>query len=159
MRFDASSFPPERLYLVEHDVWALPEGPGAAGSERLRLGITALGIRLSGEIYMCRPKPVGTRIEQGRALAVVELAKAIVSVKAAVGGEVVEVNEALAARPELVHTDPYGEGWIAVVQTDTLALQRAALVEGPAVPEAMRRHAETYRAEFGALLDDEGRLA
>ncbi len=156
MKLDEHSFPRDRLYLVEHDVWARAEGPGADGTTRVRLGITALGIRLSGEIYMCRPRPVGTVVEQGRAVAVVELAKAIVSVKAAVGGTVVEGNPALAERPELVHLDPYGEGWIALVDTAGFDTQRAALVEGEAVPAAMRRHAETYRDEFGALFDDEG---
>jgi len=134
------AFPAERLYLVEHDVWARIER-----DDTVTVGITALGIKLSGEIYMCRPKPVGAVVEQGRAIAVVELAKAIVSVKAAVGGTVLAINEALATRPELVHTDPYGEGWIARLAPTDLTRDRAQLVAGDGVLEAMRVHAQTYR--------------
>ena len=101
-------FPAELHYDVAHQTWARPEADGS-----VTVGITALGIRLSGEIYMCRPKPVGQTVERGRSVAVVELAKSIVSVKSPVGGEVLAVNEGLANEPERVHLDPYGSGWIA----------------------------------------------
>jgi glycine cleavage system H protein len=86
----------------------------------------------------------------------VELAKAIVSVKAAVGGTVVAINQALATRPELVHADPYGEGWIAVVETHGLAAQRPRLVEGEGVRDAMRRHAQACSPGPGIGFDDGG---
>lgn len=132
------------FYLIEHQVWARLEGDGTA-----TVGITALGIRLSGEIYMARPKGVGVAVEQGRAVAVVELAKAIVSVKSPVTGTVVAVNEALAERPELVHTDPYGQGWLARVALDRFDEDRAALVNGDAVAPAMAHHAWLHRQDDG----------
>jgi len=103
-------FPDDLLVLCEHDVWARPHADGTA-----TVGITSLGVRLSGEVYMCRPRPPGTVVQQGRSVAVVELAKSIVSVKSPVGGTVVATNAELALRPELVHEDPYGGGWIARV--------------------------------------------
>lgn len=133
------AFPDDLYYLVEHDVWARPHGDGTA-----TVGITALGIKLSGEIHMCRAKPVGSEIAQGRAMAVVELAKAIVSVKSAVTGTVVEVNTRLGPAPELVHVDPYGEGWIARLALADFDTDRAALVHGDAVIEAMARHAAEF---------------
>jgi glycine cleavage system H protein len=129
-------FPDALHYHVEHQVWARHEADG-----QVTVGITALGIKLSGEIYMCRAKGVGQAVEQGRSVAVVELAKAIVAVKSPVSGTVVAVNEALASRPELVHTDPYGEGWIARLTPSAWEAERAALVHGDAVAEAMRHHA------------------
>ena len=63
---EALPFPPDLHYHVEHQVWARVAG-GVA-----RVGITSLGIRLAGEIYMCRPKIVGSMVEQGRSVAVVE---------------------------------------------------------------------------------------
>jgi glycine cleavage system H protein len=134
-------FPDELWYSAEHQVWARVEGDEAV------VGITAMGIRLSGEIYMCRPKGVGQVVEQGRAVAVVELAKSIVSVKSPVSGTVVGVNEALAARPELVHTDPYGEGWLARLALAAFEADRAALVSGDAVAPAMEQHAWLHRIE------------
>lgn len=131
-------FPTDLHYLVEHDVWARPIGDGTA-----TVGITALGIRLSGEIYMCRARPPGSVIEQGRAIAVVELAKAIVSVKCAVSGTVLVVNPRLEEAPELVHTDPYGEGWLARLKLRDFNADATRLVSGDAVPKAMRVHARS----------------
>lgn len=130
------SFPDDLHYLVEHQVWARLVGDG-----RATVGITSLGIRLAGEIYMCRPKQVGTVVEQGRSVGVVELAKSIVSVKSAVTGTVVDVNPQLATRPELVHLDPYGEGWLAQLLMSDFESDRAALVHGDAVLPAMQHHA------------------
>lgn len=129
-------FPAELHYLVEHDVWARLHSDGTA-----TVGITALGIKLSGEIYMCRVKPAGSEVEQGRAIAVVELAKAIVSVKSAVTGTVLAINPHLDDTPELVHRDPYGDGWLARLALRNFDVDRLRLVQGEAVPEAMRRHA------------------
>ncbi len=130
---------PDRLhYLVEHQVWAQLEEGGVA-----KVGITALGIHLAGgEIYMCRPKIVGTAVVQGGSIAVVELAKAIVSVKSPVSGAVLEVNERLASAPELVHADPYGEGWLARLSLADFNVDAAALAFGEvAVRPAMEHHA------------------
>lgn len=129
-------FPDGLHYLVEHQVWARYGGDGTA-----TVGITALGIRLAGEIYMCRPKAVGSEVAQGGSIAVVELAKSIVSVKSPVRGTVLAVNPALAQQPELVHTDPYGRGWLACVRLADFEADCAALVHGNAVAAAMERHA------------------
>ena len=131
------AFPADLHYLVEHDVWARLEGDGSA-----TVGITALGIKLSGEIYMCRVKPVGSTIGQGRAVAVVELAKAIVSVKSAVTGEVLQVNPLLEETPELVHRDPYGDGWLARLAPRDFDSDSRHLVQGADAIEAMERHAK-----------------
>ncbi len=132
-------FPSDLIYLVEHDVWARLAGDGSA-----TVGITALGIQLSGEIYMCRAKPVGSVIDQGRSVAVVELAKAVVSVKSAVSGTVLEVNVALDERPELVHSDPYGSGWIARLALCDVAADLPRLVRGDSVLAAMAQHAANF---------------
>ena len=135
-------FPDELYYLVEHDVWARIQGDGTAF-----VGITALGIKLSGELYMCRAKPVGSEIEQGHAIAVVELAKAIVSVKCAVSGTVLAVNPRLENAPELVHRDPYGDGWIAQLAPREWSADRQRLVQGEAVLVAMAQHVQTWREQ------------
>ena len=135
-------FPETLWYHVEHQVWAQPLGDGTA-----RVGISALGIKLAGEVYMCRPKSVGSVVEPGRSIAVVELAKSIVSVKSPVGGPVVEVNARLAETPELVHHDPYGDGWLARVALTDWVADAAALLHGEAVVPAMQQHARLYRVD------------
>ncbi|MCA0244343.1 MAG: glycine cleavage system protein H [Proteobacteria bacterium] len=134
--------PAELYYLIEHQVWARLHGDGTA-----TVGITGLGIRLAGEIYMARPKGVGVAVAQGRSVAVVELAKSIVSVKSPVSGTVVAVNEALADRPQLVHRDPHGEGWLARLRLSDFDADRAALLHGDAVAPAMAHYAWLHRED------------
>ncbi len=135
--------PADLHYLMEHQVWARLHGDGTA-----TVGVTELGIRLSGEIYMCRAKRLGTEIAQGGTLAVVELAKAIIAVKSPVAGTVVALNGALDERPELVHRDPYGEGWIARLRLADFGADQPALLHGDAVAAAMARHAWDHRTEL-----------
>lgn len=134
--------PPDLHYLVEHQVWARLGSDGSVVA-----GITSLGIRLAGEIYMCRPKAVGAVVEQGRSMAVVELAKSIVSVKSPVSGTVLEINPRLANEPELVHQDPYGGGWIARIRPADWAEDARTLLHGDAVGPAMAHHAWLNRTD------------
>ncbi len=134
--------PADLLYLIEHQVWARVDADGLVTQ-----GITALGVRLSGEVYMCRPKGLGLLVEQGRSMGVVELAKSIVSVKSPLSGEVVDVNPRLREEPELVHRDPYGAGWLMRLRPSALAVEQSALVTGDAIAEAMAAHARLFRIE------------
>lgn len=135
MLIAGAELPEDLLYWVEDQTWArlLPDGTAV-------LGITALGLKASGEIYMCRPKPVGQMLEQGRSMAVVELAKSIVSVKAPLSGQVLRVNEALAAQPELIERDPYGAGWLVEIAPSQLDAERAALPSGAQARAAMEQY-------------------
>lgn len=135
-------FPDELHYLVEHQVWARLDDDATA-----TVGITALGIVQTGEIYMCRVKLPGTVVEQGRTIAVVELAKALVALKSPVSGTVLAVNEELAQRPGLVHRDPYGEGWLARLRLAGFDADRARLLHGAAVAAAMAQYAQQLQQE------------
>ena len=142
MKVAGYDFPDELYYLVDDQVWARVLDDGTAS-----VGITSLGIALAGEIYMCRAKPVGATVEQGRSVAVVELAKAIVSVRSPLSGSVVEVNPLLADDPGLVHREPYGRGWIARLAIAAFETEQQALAHGEAVGPAMERHATLNRIE------------
>ena len=143
MSHPAPVLPDDLHVLMEHQVWARPHDDGSA-----TVGITQLGIQLSGEIYMARSKRVGTEMAQGDTMAVVELAKAIVAVKSPVSGSVVETNPALAERPELVHLDPYGEGWIARLQLSNWATDQQQLLHGEAALKALAEHARLHQDEL-----------
>jgi glycine cleavage system H protein len=135
-------FPEELHYDIEHQVWARLEADGSA-----TVGITALGVQLAGEVYMCRPKSVGIVVERGRGIAVVELAKSIVSVKSPLSGTVLAINESLATAPEMVHGSPYEEGWLARLQPSAWEAESSALLHGPAVVAAMEHHAWLHRVD------------
>ncbi len=133
MLVSGSEIPDLRWYWIDDQTWAEPLADG-----NVRIGITALGLKASGEIYMCRPKSVGTEIEQGRSIGVVELAKSVVSVKSPLSGVVTRVNEALEERPELVHRSPYEAGWLIELAPSNLDAEKARLAIGePAIRDAM----------------------
>ena len=136
-------FPDALHYFVPHQTWASPEDDG-----HVRIGITALGIRLAGDIYMCRPKRAGSLVKQGDSIAVVELAKSIVAVRSPVTGEVIEVNPLLEEQPELVHRQPYGDGWLVRMRLTDWEHDQQHLLHGQAVLPAMRHHAWLHRLEF-----------
>lgn len=83
---------------------------------------------LTDIVYVDLPK-VGTKLAAGQTVAVVESVKAASDIYSPAGGEVSEVNPALAGNPALVNTDPYGDGWLFrlkdVVNADTDALMDA----------------------------------
>ena len=133
-------FPDALYYSVEHQMWARLEADGT-----VTVGITALGVKLSGEVYMARAKAPGSVVAQGQGVAVVELSKSIVSVKCPVSGTVLATNPLLDDQPEWVHRDPYGQGWLARLQPSDWPGDAARLLHGAPVVPAMSHHAWLFR--------------
>lgn len=84
-----------------------------------------------GDMVFIELPEVGQTVAAGEACAVVESVKAASDVYAPVGGEVVEVNEALVDSPETVNQDAYGEGWLFRLQPEDVS-EMAALMDGDA---------------------------
>jgi glycine cleavage system H protein len=101
--------PSDRKYTKEHE-WALEEG------KRIRVGITDFAQHELGDIVFAELPAVGTDVQPGKSFATVESVKAVSDVYAPVGGRVVERNEKVTASPEKINGDPYGEGWLIVVE-------------------------------------------
>jgi glycine cleavage system H protein len=117
-------YPRELRYSKEHE-WAKVEG------SRVRVGITQFAAeRLSDVVYVELPK-VGSEVAFMQPFGVVESVKAVSDLYAPVSGKVVEINEALAQKPEVINTDPYGEAWMIVVEPRDLA-ELAGLLDAQA---------------------------
>jgi glycine cleavage system H protein len=128
-------YPDDCYFDLDNDMWCRELGDG-----RLQIGVSAFGVKISGNhFYMCRPKPVGNEVEQGKTVGVVELSKTVVTIKTPVSGTVVEINEALEDKPELIHEDPYGAGWISVIQARDWERDRAQLAHGADLAERAER--------------------
>lgn len=80
------------------------------------IGITEYAQKELGDVVFVELPQVGTQIEQNEELGSIESVKAVSELFAPVSGEVVEVNEKLRDNPELVNTDPYGDGWMIKVR-------------------------------------------
>ena len=92
-------------YTDDHE-WLRDEG------ELATMGVTAYAADQLGDIVFVDLPAVGRTVKARESLGVIESVKAVSDLYAPVGGEVVEVNDELAKRPELVNADPYGEGWM-----------------------------------------------
>lgn len=101
--------PEDLKYTAEHE-W-LRVG-GESGAETVRLGITEYAQEALGDIVFVTLPAVGTAVDAGQALGEVESTKSVSDVYAPLAGTVTAVNAALEATPELVNSDPYGEGWL-----------------------------------------------
>lgn len=105
-----SNIPEALRYTKDHE-WAKIEGG------RARIGITDHAQQeLTDVVYVELPR-VGKVVKQGEPIGVVESVKAVSEIFAPLSGTVVEVNKVLEDRPEIVNKDPYGEGWIVVLET------------------------------------------
>ena len=76
------------------------------------IGITDYAQKELGDVVFVELPQVGSQLEAGDELGSIESVKAVSELFAPVSGEVVEVNEVLTEKPELVNTDPYGDGWM-----------------------------------------------
>lgn len=102
-------YPEDLRYTKEHE-WARLEGA------RVRVGITQFAAeRLSDVVFIELPAQ-GAKVKQEEAFGVVESVKAVSDLYAPISGTVVEVNPALGDHPELVNQDPYGEGWMLLIE-------------------------------------------
>jgi glycine cleavage system H protein len=80
------------------------------------VGITDYAQKELGDVVFVEVPRIGTQLEQGDEMGSIESVKAVSELFAPVSGEVVEINEALTDKPELVNTDPYGDGWMVKVR-------------------------------------------
>ena len=112
-----SEIPGDLKFLKSHE-WARVEDSG-----RVTVGISHHAQGLLGDLVYVELPNVGDTIQAGTACAVVESVKAASDVYSPVSGTIVEVNEALADKPETINEDAFGDGWLFVVEpTDTEAL-------------------------------------
>ena len=101
-------YPDDLKYTQEHE-WVRTPGE-SEGS--VRVGITHFAQDALGDIVYVSLPAVGDAVTAGAACGELESTKSVSDVYAPVDGEVVAVNDGLDATPELVNTDPYGEGWL-----------------------------------------------
>ena len=103
--------PSELKYTEEHE-WTSED------SGRIKVGITQYAQDALGDVVYVDLPATGTRVEKGQPFGEVESTKSVSDLYAPVSGTIVERNESLESNPELVNSDPYGEGWMVVIEAD-----------------------------------------
>ena len=101
--------PDELRYSSDHE-WVRADGPG------MRVGITDYAQDALGDVVFVELPEVGATVKAGDAIAEVESTKSVSDIYAPVSGTIVEVNTDLADNPERLNEDPYGEGWLFLIE-------------------------------------------
>lgn len=114
-------YPEDLKYTAEHE-WVRTPGETEGA---VRVGITEFAQDALGDIVFVQLPEVGDTVTAGESCGELESTKSVSDIYAPVSGEVVAVNEALDATPELVNNDPYAAGWLfEVVPTDAGAVDQ-----------------------------------
>ncbi len=106
---------PQNLRYTEEHEWAKVE------DGRVRVGITDYAQEQLGDVVYVELPDVGDSVSFMEPFGVIESVKAASDLFSPISGTVVEVNGRLEDEPELVNEDPYGEGWMIVVEADDLS--------------------------------------
>lgn len=116
--------PEDLRYTQEHE-WVSPTGPGT-----VRVGITDYAQSQLGDVVHVQLPDVGESVTAGSAIGEVESTKSVSDVYAPVAGEVVACNGELDDRPDLINSQPYGEGWMIEIKlADETALDALMAAE------------------------------
>lgn len=125
----------DRFYNGE-GVWAKEE------NGRVRIGLSDFVQQRSGDVAFAEIKPVGTSLAFGDEAAVIETIKVTIAFSSPVAGKIVEVNPAMAEAPEVINQDPFGEGWLAVIESVDWATDRTRLLDPQVYFARMKTEAE-----------------
>ena len=122
-------YPEDLKYTAEHEWVKAGEGP-------VRVGITDFAQDALGDIVYVQLPEVGSAVRAGDACGELESTKSVSDLFAPVNGTVTAVNESLADQPDLVNSDPYGEGWLLDIELEDTAEVEALM------------DAETYQGQL-----------
>jgi glycine cleavage system H protein len=116
--------PSDLRYSTDHEWARVEEG-------RIRVGITDYAQDALGDVVFVEVPEVGTKVDRGVSFSEVESTKSVSEIYAPVSGTIAEANAELADSPERLNDDPYGEGWICIIEpTDPTQLDELLDAEG-----------------------------
>jgi glycine cleavage system H protein len=113
----------EGLYYTKEFEWAKVEG------DKIRIGITDHAQKQLREIVYAELPTAGTALTQNTPYGTVESVKAVSDLVAPISGEILEVNQEVQSKPELLNEDPYGKAWLLVVKPSNLQDELVKLMD------------------------------
>jgi glycine cleavage system H protein len=130
---------PDELYYNPDHTWARVDG------QKVTVGMTDFFQKEAGDIVFVDLPDEEDEVSQGEVCGKIQSRKWIGKLVAPVSGEIIEINEELEEDTSLINTDPYGDGWILVIEAGDLKSELGNLIHGDAVVEFIE--AEIKRAE------------
>lgn len=138
--FDSYNLPDELYYQKEDHLWVKVEG------DLVRIGLDDVAQASAQVITALRIKPPGRPIPVLRPFATMEAGKYVGPLRLPVSGTVVEVNEEVIDNSGLLNSDPYGQGWIVLVEADNLEADLANLAHGAGLQAWLEDSVADWRA-------------
>ena len=127
---------PKDLSYSDAGVWVKLEGA------RARVGLSDFAQQSSGDVAFVKIQRVGTALNRGDELGEIETVKVNVRFPSPLKGEIVEVNPSLEEAAELVNQDPYGKGWLAVIELADWESDRRGLLDAKSYSALVKGQAE-----------------
>lgn len=125
MKVDKYEFPEDLYYHEEDHLWVK-----IIEKNRVMIGVDDFGAKEAGEIDFVDLPTIGEEYSKGEVIATIESGKWVGRLRAPVSGKVVEVNEKLDDDPSLINKDPYGEGWMLIMEVANLEEDLKDLIPG-----------------------------
>jgi len=127
---------PKRLRYSEAGLWIQQE------DSLLRMGMSDFAQQRNGDIAFATLTPAGTPVDVDDEIASIETVKVNMSLPSPVKGKIVEVNLLLQESPELINQEPYGRGWMVIMQPEDLTQDLGRLMTAEAYSRLARQQAE-----------------
>lgn len=124
------------LFYSPEGLWAKAEG------NRVRIGLTDYLQQHSGDMAFAEIKSPGTEVAFGADIATIETIKVNITLPSPLSGRVLEVNPRMTSTPEAINQDPYGEGWLAVIEASNWEADKSKLMDAEAYFVKMKHDAE-----------------
>jgi len=102
---------PNNLYYTKDHEWADFE----AGA-RVKIGLTDFAQNALGDIVFVELPKINNTVKAGEVISEVESTKSVSEIYSPIDGKIVEINEKLSDMPELINADPYGDGWLCIIE-------------------------------------------
>ena len=119
------TLPDDLYYEPKEHLWAQIEG------DRVKIGLNAFGLKATGgNVQYVKLRPVGAKAVRSKPFGSIEAGKYVGPLRAPVSGKIVDVNQNVLDNPNLVNTDPYGEGFFVVIEASNLEGEGKELVNG-----------------------------
>ncbi len=127
---------PETLLFSEAGLWVALDGA------RARLGLSDFAQQVNGDIAFANVEPAGTELKPGDEFGNIETVKVNVGLPSPVRGKIIEVNPMLRDAPEAINQDPYGKGWMVVMDLLDWEKDKTALLPASRYAARVKEQAE-----------------
>jgi glycine cleavage system H protein len=127
---------PETLLYSDDGIWVAVEG------SRARLGLSDFAQQVNGDIAFANVVSAGAALQAGDEFGSIETVKVNVGMPSPVAGKIVEANPLLQDSPEVINQDPYGKGWMVVLELSDWEVNKQGLLDAPHYLALVKQQAE-----------------